>query len=116
MRTGSPADADPRLHEHTHSHTAPDGTVHVHSHTHAHVPGHTHHSVAEIRGFIERSALSAQGKVRAVRMIHRLAEAEACIHQMPVEQVHLHEVGELDSIIDIVGAVSELTAVRISPI
>ena len=104
-RHGSPADPDPRLHEHTHSHTAPDGTVHVHSHTHAHVPGHTHHSVAEIRGFIERSALSAQGKERAVRMIQRLAEAEARIHQMPVEQVHLHEVGDVDSIIDIVGAV-----------
>ena len=59
----------------------------------------------EIAGFIGRSALSAEGKERAVHLFERLAEAEAAIHAMPVERVHLHEVGALDSIIDIVGAV-----------
>ena len=54
---------------------------------------------------IGQSALSPAGRQQAVTLFHRLAEAEAAIHQMPVERVHLHEVGALDSIIDIVGAV-----------
>jgi uncharacterized protein (TIGR00299 family) protein len=54
---------------------------------------------------IDGSSLTASGKKRAKALFQRLAEAEARIHRMPVEQVHLHEVGELDSIIDIVGAV-----------
>jgi len=95
------AAALPRAHEHTH--TGADGTVHTHSH--AHHPGHAHRSLPEIRTLIGGSALSPAGKARAVAMFQRLAEAEARIHSMPVEQVHLHEVGELDSIIDIVGAV-----------
>ncbi len=95
----------PHEHEHTHTHTDADGSVHVHSHTHGHHPGHQHRSLPEIRALIDGSALSAAGKARAAAMFQRLAEAEARIHSMPVEQVHLHEVGELDSIIDIVGAV-----------
>jgi uncharacterized protein (TIGR00299 family) protein len=66
---------------------------------------HPHRSLPEIRALIDRSALSAPGRERAKALFQRLAVAEAAIHQMPVEQVHLHEVGALDSIIDIVGAV-----------
>jgi uncharacterized protein (TIGR00299 family) protein len=66
---------------------------------------HHHHHLKHIVAAIERSALSPDGKQRAVQLFHRLAEAEAAIHNVPVEKVHLHEVGALDSIIDIVGAV-----------
>ena len=59
----------------------------------------------EIFALIDGSGLSPEGRDRAKAMFQRLAEAEAAIHQMPVEQVHLHEVGALDSIIDIVGIV-----------
>ena len=77
-------------------------------HAHAHGSAHAHHSLKEIAGYIGQSALSPEGKDRAVHMFERLAEAEAAIHAMPVERVHLHEVGAIDSIIDIVGAVHGL--------
>jgi uncharacterized protein (TIGR00299 family) protein len=84
--------------------------VHTHD-AHHHEPAphaHAHRSLSEIFAFIDRSALSAAGRERAKALFSRLAEAEAAIHQMPVEKVHLHEVGALDSIIDIVGAVFAL--------
>jgi pyridinium-3,5-bisthiocarboxylic acid mononucleotide nickel chelatase len=66
---------------------------------------HKHHHLKHIVAAIRRSSLSATGRERAVQLFERLAEAEAAIHDTPIERVHLHEVGALDSIIDIVGAV-----------
>ena len=71
-------------------------------------PAHKHYHLKHIRAAIDRSALSETGKARANRMFMRLAEAEAAIHGMSIEKVHLHEVGAIDSIIDIVGAVFAL--------
>jgi pyridinium-3,5-bisthiocarboxylic acid mononucleotide nickel chelatase len=83
---------------------------HAHHHTHGStaVAHHAHRSLAEINKVIERSALSPGAQARAKELFNRLGEAEAAIHQMPLEKIHLHEVGELDSIIDIVGAVFAL--------
>ncbi|MBI4485301.1 MAG: nickel pincer cofactor biosynthesis protein LarC [Acidobacteria bacterium] len=81
---------------------------HDHARGPAHAHDHAHRSVAEIFTLIDRSALSVAGRERAKALFQRLAEAEAAIHQMPVDQVHLHEVGALDSIIDIVGTVFAL--------
>lgn len=69
---------------------------------------HPHRHLSGIEKLIQQSALSPQGRDRAVAIFRRLAETEAAIHQMPLERVHLHEVGALDSIIDIVGAVHAL--------
>jgi uncharacterized protein (TIGR00299 family) protein len=66
---------------------------------------HAHHHLKHIVAVIRRSSLTAEGQDRAVQLFERLAEAEAAIHDTPIERVHLHEVGSLDSIIDIVGAV-----------
>jgi uncharacterized protein (TIGR00299 family) protein len=66
---------------------------------------HDHRHLAKIFEMIDGSSLSTAGQDRAKAMFQRLGEAEAAIHRMPVEKVHLHEVGALDSIIDIVGSV-----------
>jgi uncharacterized protein (TIGR00299 family) protein len=99
------------VHEHAHDHQHGHDPQHDHAHEHRHSQhghdrdhGHApHRSLPEIFALIDRSALSAAARERARGMFQRLAEAEAAIHQMPVEQVHLHEVGAIDSIIDIVG-------------
>jgi uncharacterized protein (TIGR00299 family) protein len=72
---------------------------------HADHSKHSHHHLKHIVAAIKRSSLSAGGQGRAVHLFERLAEAEGAIHNTPMEKVHLHEVGALDSIIDIIGAV-----------
>jgi hypothetical protein len=69
---------------------------------------HAHRHLKGIYNLIDQSALSAAGRDRAKQMFERLAKAEAEIHQMPIEKVHLHEVGAIDSIVDVVGAVFAL--------
>jgi uncharacterized protein (TIGR00299 family) protein len=103
-------------HDHPHAHDHGRGIGHAHAvdhPAHAHAVdrpahAHPHRTLKEIATIIDRSALSPSGRDRAKHLFARLAEAEAAIHQMPIEQVHLHEVGALDSIVDIVGAVFAL--------
>ena len=66
---------------------------------------HGHRGLSAICALVDRSALSGPAKERARRLFRRLAETEAAIHRQPVEAIHLHEVGAVDSIIDIAGAV-----------
>jgi uncharacterized protein (TIGR00299 family) protein len=95
-------------HDHPHHHphepaAEPHETVHHH-----HGP---HRTLGEIRTLIDGSALSATGKDRAKELFQRLGDAEAAVHGIPVDSVHLHEVGALDSIIDVVGAVYAMEAI-----
>src|SRR5262245_12734572 len=92
------------VHEHAHDHSH-EHHHHDHAHDHSNGHHHPHRSLPDIFKLIDASSLSSAGRDRAKAMFQRLGEAEAAIHQMPVEQVHLHEVGALDSIIDIVGIV-----------
>jgi uncharacterized protein (TIGR00299 family) protein len=92
-----------RVHEHAHqgSGIGDQGSGHPHHHHY----DHGHHSLDEIYAAINRSSLSDAGKARAIAMFGRLGEAESAIHGIPIDKIHLHEVGAIDSIIDIVGAV-----------
>lgn len=95
-----------RLREHGGATGGPHGDEHRHDDRHSGSDdSHAHHNLQDIFGLINRSALSSAGKTRARHLFQRLGEAEAAIHQVPIERVHLHEVGALDSIVDIVGAV-----------
>ena len=113
VHASAPEHAHDHSHQHHQHHThdqhghhyAHDARRESEAHPHGHAPGHGHHSLSDIATYIDRSALSVGGKMRAREMFRRLAEVEAAIHDVPIEQVHLHEVGALDSIIDIVGVV-----------
>lgn len=84
-------------HEHHHDEEAAHGhSGHEHQHTHG-------RSFSDIRKLIEKSKLSSFVKDSAVSIFHRIAVVEGKIHGTPTEKVHFHEVGAIDSIIDIVG-------------
>lgn len=103
LEDGRPIEGpDPEEHRHDHHHDRHEHHEHGHPHHH-HDHGHTR-GLAEIREMILGSDLSTPVKERAVRLFQRLGEAEAKAHGMPIERVHFHEVGAVDSIVDLVGA------------
>lgn len=73
---------------------------------------HTHRHLQDIRAIIEGSALSGAVKQSSMRMFEKIAEAEGKVHGVPKEEVHFHEVGAVDSIVDIVGAAILLDALK----
>ena len=98
-------------HEHAHSHTHAEHThEHAHSHDHHHEHTHSHHhhhgevrGLKEIETIILSSGVSDFVKEKSLEVFRDIAQAEANVHQMPVEEIHFHEVGATDSIIDIMS-------------
>jgi uncharacterized protein (DUF111 family) len=92
-------------HPHSHEHRHADGTVHAHDHQHedAHEHAHQpHRPLSAILEIIDHAPIADAVKARAGRAFQLLGEAEAKIHSMPIEKVHFHEVGAVDTIVDIV--------------
>jgi pyridinium-3,5-bisthiocarboxylic acid mononucleotide nickel chelatase len=65
---------------------------------------HTHRSLSTILGILEKSTLEGAVKRRASAIFAKLGEAEATVHDVPIEKIHFHEVGAVDAIVDIVGS------------
>ncbi len=88
---------EPDSHEHAHEHRG-----HAHdAHDQEHAP---HRSLSTILGIIQAAPLTDVVKQRSMRAFQLLGDAEAAIHSIPVEKVHFHEVGAVDTIADIVCA------------
>src|SRR5271165_4048697 len=67
-------------------------------------PDDTHRFLPEVEEILQRGSLTPRQRELALRIFRRLAEAESAVHGLPLERVHFHEVGALDSIADIAGA------------
>ena len=107
----APGIAHEHTHSHTHAHTHDGEHGHTHDHpvvgehAHEHTHRHEHHrSLSTILGIIASAHLPPDAKERASRAFQLLGEAESAIHQIPLESVHFHEVGAVDTIVDIVCA------------
>jgi len=73
----------------------------------------THRSLSAILELIEKSRLAPNVQQRASAIFHKLGEAEAAVHDVPLEKIHFHEVGAVDAIVDIVGACIGFSALGI---
>jgi hypothetical protein len=109
---------DDHDHDHGHTHDDDHGHGHDHGHDHDHDPGdadrapraraHAHYHYGALRERIATAALAEGVRQRAIDIFDRIARAEARLHGTTVERVAFHEVGAIDSVVDIVGTAAAL--------
>lgn len=94
-------------HNHDHSHEEHHHHEHNHNHSHSHDHSHSHHhehrNLENIEKIIDNSDLNEKVKKMSKKIFKYVAEAEAKIHGKNIDEVHFHEVGAVDSIVDIIG-------------
>lgn len=97
---------DSHCHGEEHDHCHCDGEEHDHCHCHGeeHDHGHSHRGLAEIREIIAACDMTETAKDIAYDIFDVIAAAESAAHNLPPEEVHFHEVGALDSIVDVISA------------
>jgi len=91
------------VHEHSFEHHSYNHHNHKHGHAHDHSHNHVHRTYGDIRQIIDSSGITEAAKALSKSMFHKVAVAEAAVHGKPIDEVHFHEVGALDSIVDIVS-------------
>lgn len=84
-------------HNHMHNHHEEQ------AHDHEHIHEHEHRNLNDVNEIIDKSSIDEKSKDLAKRIFLRVAKAESKVHNKPLEEVHFHEVGAIDSIVDIVG-------------
>jgi uncharacterized protein (TIGR00299 family) protein len=99
-----PGAAVPHEHGHSHAHEHSHSHDHGHQHEHEHGHAHSHRGLKEIRQIIHAASISQQAKDRAIKIFETLGAAEAKVHNTDIEDIHFHEVGAIDAIVDIVCA------------
>jgi uncharacterized protein (TIGR00299 family) protein len=94
-------------HSHKHNHSHID--EHSYTHEHGHEHGHDHHShdhhrnIETIFDIIDKSSLNENIKINAKKVFRTIGEAEAKVHATTIDKIHFHEVGAVDSIVDVVS-------------
>lgn len=92
-------------HSHAHDHNHDNGHSHAHDHSHDHEHSHDHHhahfTVGDVKEIVGKLPLSDKIKSDIIDVYNIIAEAESKSHQLPIELVHFHEVGQMDAIVDV---------------
>ncbi len=90
-------------HDHDHNHEHEHEHDHEHDHDHTHSHHHEHRGLGDVTDIINKTSLSDNAKSIAIRIFSIIAEAEAKAHGETIETVHFHEVGAIDSIVDVIS-------------